>query len=76
MQSLARHRIERAERLVQQHDARLGRQRPRHADPLLLPTRQLPRPPVAHVGIEVHQVQQMTDPRRDAVPPATRAAPA
>jgi len=39
--------IERAERFIQEQHARLVDQRPRQSDPLLLPTRQLRRSPLA-----------------------------
>ena len=49
----ARDRIERAERLVHQHDRRIGGERARHADALLLPAGQLARITVAELrGLE------------------------
>jgi hypothetical protein len=38
LEAIARQRIERTERLVEQHDARIGGQRSRYADPLSLPS--------------------------------------
>ena len=66
--------IERAERLVHQHDAWLGRQRPRHADALALAAGQFVRQAVAILrAVEPHQVEQFVDPRRDFVRPACPA---
>ena len=69
--------IERAERLVHQHDARLCRQRPRHADALALAARQFMRQAVAVLGaVEPHQIEQFVDPRRQSPPPACPAVSA
>ena len=57
-------RIEITERLVEQKNGRLAHQRPAERRPLLLPTRQLLRPPV-------EQIRQLQQPRRpfDALAP-------
>src|SRR5437667_6958886 len=56
--------IERAERLVHQDDARSRRQRPRDADTLTLPARQLMGKAIAVEGaVEPHQIEQFVYPR-------------
>ncbi len=62
---IARQRIERAERLVHQHDAGLRGERARHADALALATGKLVRQPVAMGFVEPNQLEQLVDPRRD-----------
>ena len=58
--------IERAERLVHQHDARFCRQRPRDADALALAAGQFMRQAVAVLrAVEPHQIEQFVDPRGD-----------
>ena len=58
--------IERAERLVHQHDARLCGQRARDADALALAAGEFVRKAVAVLrAIEPHQVEQFVDPRGD-----------
>ena len=58
--------IERAERLVHQHDPRLGRQRAGDADALALAAGQFMRKAVAVVrAVEPHQIEQLVDPRCD-----------
>ncbi len=58
--------IERAERLVHQHDPRSCRQRPSDTDALALPARQFMRQAAAMlVTIEPHQVEQLIHPRCD-----------
>jgi len=72
LETAAIDRVDRAERLVHQHQRRVCRQRPRHADPLALTARQLGR--VARTDlVRVHpdQLQQLGDPR--ARPPAVPA---
>ncbi len=59
-------RIERAERLVHQHDRRAGRQRPRHADPLALPSRKSRWQAVPDLRRQGDQRQQGLGPRGDA----------
>ena len=67
--------IERAERLVHQHDARLCRQRARHADALALAAGQFVRQPVAILrAVEPHQIEQFIDPRGNLRRAACRAA--
>ena len=61
---VAGERIERAERLVHQHDARFCGQRPRHADALALAAGEFVRQPVAVLRpVEPHQVEQFIHPR-------------
>ena len=56
--------IERAERLVHQHDPRSCRQRPGDADALALAARQFMRKAVAMLGaVEPHQIEQLIHPR-------------
>src|ERR1041385_5394767 len=63
-QRVAGKRVERAERLVHQHDARPCRQRPRHADTLALAAGQFMRKAVAmFLPVEPYQIQQFVDPR-------------
>ena len=58
--------IERAERLVHQHDPRLCRQRPGDADALALAAGQFMRKAIAVLrAIEPHQIQQFVDLRGD-----------
>ena len=58
--------IERAERLVHQHDARLCGERPRHADALALAAGKFMRQAVAVLrAVEPHQIEQFVDPRGD-----------
>ena len=65
-------RIERAERFVHEQERRLGRERPRDADALLLAAREFMRILVGELrGIELEKRQQVFDPRFDprGVPP-------
>ena len=62
LQALTRHRVERAERLVHQHDARLLRQAARDLHALLHAARELAREILAHFG-EPHELQQRGGPR-------------
>jgi hypothetical protein len=55
--------VDRAERLVHQHDRRVGGEGPRDADALLLPARQLERVPLAHRGVEPDPLHQLQRPR-------------
>ena len=48
LESLAHDRVDRAERLVHEHERRLGSHRARDADALALAPRKLRRIPVAH----------------------------
>ena len=58
--------IERAERLVHQHDARLCGERARHADALALAAGEFMRQAVAILrAVEPHQVEQFVHPRRN-----------
>ncbi len=63
-QRVAGEGIERAERLVHQHDARLGGERPRHADALALPAGEFMGEAVA-IGraLQPHQIEQFIDAR-------------
>ena len=64
----SRHRIQRAERFVHQQHRRIGRERPRDADALTLPARQLVRPALrVQLRRQPDQLEQLGDPRRDAV---------
>ena len=56
-------RIERAERLVHQHQPRPAGERPRDADPLRLAARQLARIAAARLGGQRDQLEQLGDPR-------------
>ena len=68
-------RIDRAERLVHQHQRRVGRERPRHAHALALPAGQLSGIAVAHaIPVETDEVEQLLNARRDAtLAPAEQA---
>src|SRR2546428_592648 len=72
----ARDGIERPERLIEQEERRIGGQRPRDADPLALPARQLVRVARAeHAGIETDQGEELAHARGDALggpPPEPR----
>ena len=60
-------RVERAEGLVHQQHRRLGRERARHADPLLLAAGELVRECAARSRrVELEQVEQLVHARRDA----------
>src|SRR5438552_17120098 len=64
----ARDGIERPERLIEQEERRIGGQRPRDADPLALPARQLVRVARAeHAGIETDQGEELAHARGDAL---------
>src|SRR5690606_7871066 len=65
-QLLAHVRVERAERLVEQQDAGLGREGARERHPLPLAARELRGEAVAELG-EVHELEQLVDPRADLV---------
>ena len=63
-QRIAGEGIERAERLVHQHDARLCGERARHADALALAAGEFMRQAVAVLrAVEPHQVEQFVHPR-------------
>jgi hypothetical protein len=51
LQRAARHRIQRAKGFIHQQHLRVGRQRPRHANPLLLPAGKLMRIAVAQLAL-------------------------
>ena len=68
LQPRAVDRVDRAERLVHQHQRRVGGQRARHADPLALPARELGR----IAGPDLVRIQP--DQRRAARPRALRCA--
>ena len=69
--------IERAGRLVEQHDPRLERDRARDGDPLLLAARQLGRPVVGAIGqadpLE-RRAAELHRPRRALLPATLRSA--
>ena len=66
LQPFAGHRVERAERLVQEHDRRFGGERARNADALPLPARELPRKTCRKVrGRKTDQRQQLFGARGD-----------
>ena len=64
LQALAVDRVDGAERLVHQHHARVGGQRPGDADPLLLAAGELRGVAVAELGVEADQLEQLGDARR------------
>ena len=64
-QFLAHLGVERAERLVEQQDARLDRQRPCQRNALALAAGQLARIAIGK-PVELHQIQQFLDPGADA----------
>ena len=59
--ALAQAGVERRERLVEQHQPGLPRQRPGQCHPLLLAAGQLVRPARAHASVELDHVQQLGD---------------
>ena len=60
LQTFARYRVHRAERLVHQQDRGVGRQGPGHTDPLALATGELVGVAVPECGrVEVDQVQHL-----------------
>ena len=59
LQALAVDRVDRAEGLVHQHHRRVGGERPRDADPLLLAAGELRRVAVAELGVEPDQLEQL-----------------
>ena len=60
LQPLAVDRVDRAERLVHQHQRRVGRQRPGHADALALAARELRRVAVARrSAVEADELEQL-----------------
>ena len=72
LQRLAGRRVERAEGLVHEHDVRVGRERARDADALLLAARELVRELRAEfAGIEPQEMQQLVDARLDPRPSAS-----
>ena len=74
LQRGARDRVDRGERLVHQQQIGVGRQRPRHADALLLAAGKLVRVFAAiGLGVEAQQAQQFVDPVADR---ALAASPA
>ena len=59
LQALAVDRVDGAERLVHQHHPRVGGERPRDPDPLLLATGELGRVAVAELRVEADQLEQL-----------------
>ena len=73
LQAVARRRVERAEGLVEQQESRLGRERAREADALLLAARELVRPALAELaGVELDAARAA---RRRARARAPRSQP-
>ena len=75
--ALAQRRVEVRERLVEQQDARLGRERPGERHPLLLAARDLADAPALEAG-EVDQRQRLGHPRAAlaaSARPRARASP-
>ena len=66
LQPLAADRVDRAERLVHQHDRRIDGERTGDPDALALAAGQLGGEAVAHLWVEPDQVQQLVDARIDA----------
>ena len=67
-QAVAQARVERGERLVEQDQARLRRERPGHRDALLLAARELVGPAMAEAA-EADQVEQLGHPLPAPAPP-------
>jgi hypothetical protein len=65
LQAVARDRVERTERLVEQHDPGRGRERARHAHALLLAAGQFRRPALADVARQLHQLEDLIHPLSD-----------
>ena len=63
LQAVAGERVQRTERLVEQHESRRHGQGARDADALLLPARQLGGRPGGELRIQLHQRQQLRHPR-------------
>ncbi len=59
--------VEAAQRLIEEQDRRLGDQRSRQRNPLLLPARELPRQPSLE-AVEVHHLKRPAHPRARLVP--------
>ena len=77
LQAIARRRIERGERLVEEQDLGLGGQRAREADALRLAARELVRTPLAKSRrIELDLLEQRVDARADARARPSRGAAA
>ena len=70
LQALAVDRVDRAERLVHEHERRVGGQRAGHADALALAAAELGGVAVAHVRVEADELEQLVDAPADpgAVP--------
>ena len=74
---VAGERVERAERLVHQHDLGLGGERAGDADALAFAAGELRRQPVAVLGaVEPHEIDQLVDARGDPRARPSRAASA
>ena len=73
LQPLAVDRVDRAERLVHEHQRRVGGERARDADALALAAGELRRVAVAHlVGVEADELEQLVDAGGDALPCPSR----
>ena len=59
LQVVAVDRVDGAERLVHQHQRRVGRERAGHADALALAAGQLARVALAHLGRQADQLEQL-----------------
>jgi len=68
LHALAELGVERRQRLVEQEQRGIQRQRPRHRDPLAHPARELGDALVGHVG-QLHQREQLLRPREALAPP-------
>ena len=62
----AHDRIDGPERLVHQENGRIGGERPRHTNALLLTSRELGRVATEHLGFEAHELDQLIHPRFDS----------
>ena len=75
LQPLAVDRVDRAERLVHEHQRRVGREGAGHADALALAAGELRGIAVAHLGgIEADELEQLVDARADPLARPSRAA--
>ncbi len=66
LQPVADDRVDCTERFVHQHHRGIGRQRPRHTDPLALTPGDLGRVAVRHCRVEVDDLDQLADSAADA----------
>lgn len=67
LEVVAGDRVDRAEGLVHQEDGRVGGERPRHPDPLLLAAGELARVAALELArVQAHQVEHLLDTALDA----------